>query len=253
MRIIRVGLLSFLMLLGMSGMAFSADFDNGRYSMKDGDVELSSGHDRQWYVRGDVGYGLNLDGEVSDSIIAQGLAPAFINTDWDEAWSIGGGIGLYINPRIRLDFTLDYRMNADVFSQLPPPATLPLAAFTAEMDSLVGLANVYYDFDFGSRFTPYVGAGIGFVHHSFDGEDTNDDDADLAWALMAGVAVDFGENWKVDVGYRYLDMGDVKLDDRKGSGKRFLMDEIETHEIRVGVRYGFSCWSRCEDSYESMK
>ena len=246
----RLILLCSVMLFSMMNAAYAGD----QLSLKDdGFVEHEQQRSHVWYLRADVGFDLGLDGTVSDSIIEQGLADPFINTSFDEGWSIGGGFGLHILSRMRLDFTFDYRMNADVYSELPPPASLPLGAFTGELDTFVGMANLYYDFDFGHRITPYVGVGLGFAHHTLKGDDTDDDDAEFAWSLMAGAAIDLKDHWKLDVGYRYLDMGDIDLADRKGSGKQFLVKDIDSHEIRVGLRYTFGCTYGCEPSYEPMK
>jgi opacity protein-like surface antigen len=231
--------------------------DDYRGSLKDDVYEGVSDNNRGWYLRGDIGIGLGLDGRASDTIVENGLAPAFINQDFDDGWAIGGGIGYNLMRGFRIDATLDYRMNGDVSAQLPPPATLPDAAFTGDLDSLVGLVNFYYDLDMGHRITPYVGVGIGFAHHTLDGNDTDDSDTSFAWALMAGVDIDLRANWKLDIGYRYLDLGDAKFDDRKNGtpAKDFILDDLESHEIRVGLRYQFGCLRDCnpEPSYESYK
>ncbi|HEY8579920.1 MAG TPA: outer membrane beta-barrel protein [Beijerinckiaceae bacterium] len=51
----------------------------------------------------------------------------------------------------------------------------------------------------------------------------------FTWALMAGVAVDVGSNAKVDLGYRYVNMGKFG---EKGAG-----DSSTVHEARIGLRY----------------
>ena len=59
---------------------------------------------------------------------------------------------------------------------------------------------------------------------------------DLAWALMGGVAVDVGGGFKVDVGYRYVNLGEVKTH-ATGAGAPTRTDDIEAHEVRLGFRY----------------
>jgi len=236
------------MVLGSSGVVFAADFDDDRYSMKDGDVEISSGAERAWYLRGDIGYGFNSDPEF-DTLPT---GADFILEDADENVSFGGGIGYRIWRGFRMDATLDYRLNAEYFAQLDS-GSAPLNQFTGDLDSLVGLINFYYDFDMGHRITPYVGAGVGFAHHWFDGDDTDDSDTNFAWAIMAGVDIDLQDRWKLDIGYRYLDMGDGSFDDKKTPGRSFEIDDIESHEIRVGLRYSFDCLRSCDVEYESYK
>jgi len=103
--------------------------------------------------------------------------------------------------------------------------------------------------------TPYAGVGIGFAHHDISGDDSGDDDTTFAWALMAGVDIDLRDRWKLDIGYRYLNMGDVEFLDEKTGGKDFIIEDYDAHEIRVGLRYSFSCLRSCETThdYEPMK
>ena len=51
----------------------------------------------------------------------------------------------------------------------------------------------------------------------------------LSWALMAGVAVDLSSNAKLDLGYRYVNMG------RFGTGGSGAISRA--HEFRMGLRY----------------
>ena len=249
MNIYKMGLVSTLMLALVGGSASAADLYDRDYrgSIKD-DMGYMDDSSHRWYWRGDIGFGFNSDPSFTDSNAAK-----FILDDADENWSIGGGLGIYIMRGFRMDATLDYRMDTDLFSQLDS-GTVPTNQFTGELDTLVGLVNFYYDLDLGHRITPYVGVGVGFAHHSIDGDDTDDEDTSFAWALMAGVDIDLRDRWKLDIGYRYLDMGDGSFGDRKTPGRKFEIDDIESHELRVGLRYSFSCWRSCEsDEYVSYK
>ena len=112
------------------------------------------------------------------------------------------------------------------------------------LSSTVALANIYYDFDNRSRFTPYVGVGLGFVHHSTKdgavdsgclGTCTATIEGNSSWhvaaALMAGVSVNLlghreqamtsikdapvyttsaGRALLLDVGYRFLYLGETQ-------------------------------------------
>lgn len=51
----------------------------------------------------------------------------------------------------------------------------------------------------------------------------------FTYAIMAGVAVDLSSNAKIDLGYRYIDMGRFG---QSGGG-----DKSTAHEYRVGLRY----------------
>jgi opacity protein-like surface antigen len=57
----------------------------------------------------------------------------------------------------------------------------------------------------------------------------------FAWALMGGVAIDVSQNAKIDVGYRYLNMGAYKVYD--GTTGQEAEHKATAHEVRVGFRY----------------
>jgi opacity protein-like surface antigen len=122
------------------------------------------------------------------------------------------------------------------------------------------LLNGYFDLGNWSGITPYVGAGIGFANNDLSsysskvscltvtcssafsqaavahegGTKTN-----LAWALMAGAAVDIGKGLKLDLGYRYLRVGENKTDlDNAGFGFKLKpLDRAVARRCRVWVRH----------------
>lgn len=250
----RVSVVGALMLLMSVTTAGAADFDDMDVSLKD-DVYQDAPQER-WYLRGDIGYSFN-----SDPVIEDDLGAFFDGEDLDDNMSFGMGVGYYLSRGLRMDLTLEYRSDAELYAYYPASPALPL---TGEMSSWVGLANLYYDFDMGHRITPYVGVGIGFASHTMDagkqisGGDPVDfngkSDTSFAWALMAGVDIDLRSQWKLDIGYRYLDLGDVSYTDATTGTKSFEIDDLESHEIRVGVRYSFGCWRDCSvANYEPMK
>ena len=257
MNIYKMGLVSTLMLALVGGSASAADLYDGDYrgSIKDDSYLEVSDHQRGWYLRGDLGYGFNTNPDLSDSNGAK-----FDGDDLDDSFSFGGGIGYNLMRGFRMDVTLDYRNDADMYGFFQASPQTPL---TGELSSLVGLMNFYYDLDLGHRITPYIGVGIGFASHTVDaGKLTSPTDVvdfggetetEFAWALMAGVDIDLRANWKLDIGYRYLNMGDYSALDVTTGTKNFIVDDIESHEIRVGLRYQLGCLRDCEPSYESYK
>ena len=116
--------------------------------------------------------------------------------------------------------------------------------------------NAFYDIDTGTKFTPYVGAGIGvaFVKadgsldftsmvpprgvRSYDSRTSNN----FAWNLGIGVAYEITRCVKLDVGYRFVNLGkastnwtdiDGDWQERAGSGR------MQQHQISAGVRISF--------------
>lgn len=106
---------------------------------------------------------------------------------------------------------------------------------------LSGMLNGYYDFNTGTSFIPYLGAGVGggavsiksnpVGSTSISGRDT----APLAQAI-AGVGVQMTENWMGTLEYRYLRA--FGLDYRTAAGNSVDVD-YASHAVLVGLRYTF--------------
>ena len=111
------------------------------------------------------------------------------------------------------------------------------------MKNQFAMWNTYYDINTGTKFTPYVGVGLGVARLKAkeinQGKSTyisgKKDATNFAWQIGAGVNYALTDNWSVDLGYRYLDEGHVKYEDAQGSNKF----EAKSHEFLLGARYTF--------------
>jgi outer membrane protein OmpA-like peptidoglycan-associated protein len=106
-------------------------------------------------------------------------------------------------------------------------------------------ANVLYDFSnytMGTRFTPYIGAGIGpdFVNVKSVGAAgigyLKGDTLVAAYQGIAGVSTQLDANWAVTADYRYIASFDPKVDTTAGGQGR---TDNASHNIILGVRYSF--------------
>ena len=113
--------------------------------------------------------------------------------------------------------------------------------WTASLENNSIMLNAYYDIDTGTKFTPYVGAGIGMAHLKakvdfMDGDDVpGKSKTTFAWQAGAGVSYAMTDNLALDLGYRYNDYGDVTVD---VYGIKTEFDST-SHEFLFGVRYTF--------------
>ena len=185
-----------------------------------------------WYLRGDIGYRKN---EV-DSVFNAANPHLVRNNDLDNSWALGLGVG-YKMGWLRSDLTLDYGAKSEFSGNNGG------RKFTARIDNIAGLVNVYGDLGTWFGITPYVGAGIGFANlHTTNftgrgGANTGQDSStNVAWAYMAGLNYQVGENYSIDLGYRHINMGDA-VTGTDGNDNQFRLKKMSADEIRLGFRY----------------
>jgi opacity protein-like surface antigen len=231
-----------VMFLIPPAQSFAADMP---YTYAPPPVEYSS----NWYLRGDIGYKIYAAPSAHWDEIGYG---SMVNESLSDAGLVGLGFGYKWNDSFRTDFTIDYEWPGKFHGNLPCPGDCesPYSDEYADFSVFTGLLNAYFDLGTWSGFTPYIGGGVGLsAINTSDVRYVNPDSTtgswdggtswNLAWALMAGFAYDFGNNWLLDVNYRYVDLGDAK------SGTIPLMsgtqsiqyDGITAQEFRVGFRY----------------
>ncbi|CAN5283847.1 outer membrane beta-barrel protein [soil metagenome] len=240
---------------------------------------ISSG----FYLRGDIGVGSQsydeLDVKLNGGPVIQTTGVTSFTTvkpDRGFAAFAGVGIGYQFNSYLRFDLTGEYRgasfNGRDQLSYNFGVPTNQTNIYRADVATFVGLVNAYIDLGTWNCLTPYLGVGIGVASHTVNGLSDNGinqavgaqfanasyaygDSAtktDFAWALMAGVSYDVTSNLKLDIGYRYLNMGDgptIGLGGANGllagpsSSVRFK--GIDSHDVRIGMRWNFSDPSCC--------
>ncbi len=265
-------LLGAALAIGSAQGALAADLGSYGGSMKDAPMAMPyAASGPSWYARIDGGYSSYDDPTVTENGIYD-----LTETGIDSSWSVGGGIGRYFGNGFRGDVTVEQRFETDVSASLPDPAATLPGTRQFGLKSTVVLANLYYDFDTGSRFTPYLGVGLGVTRNKTT-EGTVDDcgcvtgtiesgsDTHVAGAAMAGfttrlrggettvqggsikdgpVTVSAGRGLYLDVGYRFLYLGEVAtgpVSTTYAVGPPVSQDpaveDIHAHEFRFGLRY----------------
>lgn len=105
--------------------------------------------------------------------------------------------------------------------------------------------NAYYDFHNETRFTPYLGAGIGMGFVSMKGDDSHvsfgkHEETNFAWNVGLGCAYQLVDGVAVDLGYRYVDLGEAKTGSTAAWGSSNLKtDEVTMHQFMLGARFSF--------------
>jgi opacity protein-like surface antigen len=189
-----------------------------------------------WYLRGDIGYRFPTVGSVEP------VAP-LPNATGDE---FSGGVTLSAGAGIktewlRTDFTLDYLA--------PTTYTGTVVAAgdtTAKVSGFTALFNGYFDLGTWYRLTPYIGAGAGAGYISLTdyqgppplGANGDNSEWKFVWAGMAGVGWAVSPNMIVDVGYRYLNLGNLRTASNAAGAMTFT--DVAGHEVRIGLRWSLN-------------
>lgn len=190
-----------------------------------------------WYLRGDLGYAWGTIGGAQSSTgfpnpIGNTLGSGFI-----------GGIGVGIKTKwLRTDVTIDYTAPLKYTG-----SAATVDDTTAKVTAVTALFNGYLDLGTWYRVTPYLGAGVGAAQlHTSDYVSTgappfatglSNTQWNFAWALMGGVGYPVAPNAMIDVGYRYVNFGDVTT--ASDSFGATTLRNLAAHEVRVGFRWSF--------------
>jgi len=224
--------------------------------------------DEGWYVRGNLGYGIHTDADLSG-----GLDSSFhgngLQSEGNVASSLGLGYDLGNNWRLEGDWD-------GLWTDLGSISQTPGSSAKLRTNSFMG--NAIYDFDDFGSWAPYVGVGAGLVQaeadlaaHDFQnpfngatalatnsvcvgarapgfGEScaVNDGNVSFGWQLLAGLGYDISENLKWDTHYTYRDAGNFEFDGVRTNGITGATNDFETtlsdvgsHSLVTGFRYLF--------------
>jgi opacity protein-like surface antigen len=215
-----------------------------------------------FYIRGDVGGAFSQDATLKD--VDSASANAFFGPGGESTGDVGNsvifgaGVGYRFTPILRTDVTLSY------LPSLKFKGTDNLVGGTEEFDvhSLNGMLNGYLDIAgfaprmFG-RFQPYIVGSVGFARNETDAVSTTvagvtlnspgDTHTDFAWGAGAGLGYAITPNIVLDVGYKYLDLGELRTGTGAvtfgGASTGLSTDaakaDLKVHTVTLGVRFGF--------------
>jgi opacity protein-like surface antigen len=190
-----------------------------------------------WYLRGDLGYRW---GHVTGADSAPGF-PSPSDNKLGSGFMGGIGVG-YKSQWLRTDVTIDAASPLKYDG-----AIVSSGDTTAKITAVTTLFNGYLDLGSWYHITPYIGGGAGAAYlRTYDYASTaappftgglSSTQWKFALAAMAGVGYAVAPNIVVDVGYRYLNFGDVHTAaDSFGS---MTFKNVAAHELRVGLRWSF--------------
>jgi len=203
------------------------------------------------YVRGNLGYGVHADADLTGDIIGD------VESEGNGTGSLGIGYDFGNNWRLEGDF-------ASLWTDMGAISQVPSSFAKLKTDSY--MVNALYDFDDFGRWEPYVGAGIGLVRgqlsaaaHGFLNADgvsfvntpvcagadfacgVKSTDKSLGWQLLAGLGYDISDNLTWDTHYRYLNAGDLDFTGHRNFGQvaNATLENVAAHSLMTGFRYKF--------------
>jgi outer membrane immunogenic protein len=174
-----------------------------------------------------VGAGVGL---LSDSKI-EGVNTEINNTSvqYENGYNLRAAVGIALNKSVRLEVEGFYTQNDADKATILGAASVESKSGGIEATGL--LFNAYYDINLGSRFTPFLSAGLGFANLDVDFRSRDQDQNVFAYAFGAGGAFAITNNISLDLSYRYLKAEDTEFDN--------LSVSYGAHQINLGVRYSF--------------
>ncbi len=226
--------------------------------------EFASG----WYLRGDVGVGAqsfrSFDHYQTNSAFVWPASWAIESKGIGDAIFVGAGFGYKYSSWLRFDFTGEWRASARLkavgsYTEFCAGGGKCFDVYDGNHSAAVFLANAYFDLGHWWRVTPFVGLGVGTVRHSISdfwdlglnsdgstgrGFASNYAHWNFAWAAHAGMAFDVSKNLKIELAYRYLNMGDVKTAvvgcNGCGAGgplAYYALKQFDSHDLKLGLRW----------------
>jgi opacity protein-like surface antigen len=216
-----------------------------------------------WYLRGDVGVGVQSIDKYEQRDVAA-FGGRFFGKTEETAFFGGIGAGYRFNNWFRVDVTGEYRggssigVNDIVFN--PFANVNQTNTYKGNLSSMVALFNAYVDLGTWNCLTPYLGAGIGYASNRISGltdqgivggaatlaTSGTGTQSGLAWALMAGLGYEVNQNLTLEFGYRYLNLGDARsgllhnaLTVPAETYSPLKAKDIDSHDFKIGMRWNF--------------
>jgi opacity protein-like surface antigen len=214
-----------------------------------------------WYLRGDVGVGATqvtgwrttLQPVGIDNFGFQQPAPTVLpvfGTLGDTTF-VDAGVGYQFNNWLRADVTGEYRNSASYRAAVGWANQFGQAGgdvYSGNFRTALFLANGYVDLGTWYGISPFVGASVGFANHWLDtfidhgfgyAQDTSK--TNFAWAVTGGLGYAVTPNLRLELSYRYLDMGSFKTNAIQCQFAPCWHEQhsfhVASNDVRLGFRY----------------
>lgn len=191
-----------------------------------------------WYITPKLGFNVMEaeDGKINNTV--------YTNTDADGsvlAFGVAGGFDFSAKSNLNLRLEGEAMFRTSISNDY------------LEYNAHTFMFNAFYDFRNSTKFTPYVGAGIGLsiisvsfdkVRIPYDGSyyyvDDSGSGASFAMHVGAGCYIELSELVGLDFGYRYMYLGNSNVElDFQGRSTETWEADLSGHEFTLGFRFNF--------------
>ena len=145
---------------------------------------------------------------------------------------------------LRTEFEVGFRYRFDYDTRDIGAQT----GYENNLSTTTGLVNAAYEFRNNSDFTPYIGCSVGWAQQHSEVERNNLVTGDMesfsnrkhnfAWGGLIGATWNYSSHWDLDLGYRYINLGDVDTG-RSSIGSSIKGENYLSHDILVTINYRF--------------
>ena len=222
----------------------------------------SAAEDQGFYIQFDAGYSMAADANIKDASPAGTDGPLVVNKldDVGEAVIYSGIVGYQFNKFFRTDLSYTYRDGFELDDRDDTGDPNTTYDFKGDITSHNVMVNAYAQMPVWF-LTPYVGVGAGWAQNKVEsvssklvgqavsGKTPSSDATDeFAWQVMVGTGITLTKHISLDLGYRYADLGKLKIDRANSSftgtpnptyNLNAAQGDLETHEVKFGIRYLF--------------
>lgn len=179
----------------------------------------------------------------SDPAVDTTIQNSNLQLDFSTGMGANAAVGLFFKRRFRVEFEYAYK-SVDIDEITGNIAGGPSVSVPVMGDISINtfMANAVFDFRNSSRFSPYLGAGIGAGHIDFEnpsfttlGVNVNaSSDSDLVFAFQLFGGISYWVNPQIVgfAGYKYMSTSDPTI--------QTITSTIDTHNFELGIRYYFS-------------
>lgn len=186
-----------------------------------------------WYVGGGVGANFAHNSTAHN-------ARGDRTIEYDPGLTYLGNVGYGWREGFRVEGEVMHS-RSNVVRMLNAPANAP---YDGQLNNTNLFANAYYDMNTNTRFTPYVGAGIGIAFVTADkigvfsnGGFIDGTETELAYQGIAGVSAKLDKNWSLTADYRYIRTAEPSFKNTLDTSRSAT--ENTSHNVIFGVRYTF--------------